>query len=442
MKLHSLSYKSFLLFALLGFLATSYSGFLLSWFDIASTTNLFLLALLSFLIFFLVLLRFNAHYKKQINAIHDGMRSLLDHDYSLNLASTGDVDFDELLTTYNALNLQLRDDRQELMQRELMLHSVIQSASTAMILTNTKGKITYSNLAARKLLGAGEKIEGRDLLRCCAHVSSTLEAVSSTGKDGVFDLLIDGEKEIYHLNKHQFALNNQLNYLYLYKQLTREFNRQEVDTWKKVIRVISHELNNSLAPIKSLCHSGKKMAEDYENNEKLLMVLDKVGNRAEHLHQFIDQYAEFARIPKPIISACNWQDLFNSVSGICTFKLVGKLPSDKAWFDTVQIEQVVINLIKNAHESGSAADKVTLQIEQDQEYCWIRIEDHGSGLSAEKLERALLPFYSTKRNGTGLGLPLCREIVEGHGGRLRLLNKEDRGLAAVIRLPIVKPNQE
>jgi len=363
---------------------------------------------------------------------------LLDRDYSLNLANTGDHHFDELLATYNKLNLQLRDDRQELMQRELMLHSVIQSAAVAMILTNAKGVITYSNMAARKLLADGDKIDGRELIQVCGDVSDTLKTVTLNNKDGVFDLTIDGEKEIFYLNKHKFVLNNQINYLYLYKQFTKEFNRQEVDTWKKVIRVISHELNNSLAPIKSLCHSGQVLAKKLDNSEKLEEILGVVSNRAEHLHQFIDQYADFARIPKPNIAATKWQGFIESLKAMSEFRLIGELPDRVANFDPIQIEQVIINLIKNAHESGSPPEDVTLEIQQDLEHCWIRIEDGGTGLEDVQIEKALLPFYSTKRYGTGLGLPLCREIVEGHGGQIRLLNKEEGGVAAVIKLPLLQ----
>ena len=434
----SLSYKILLLSLLAGFLFCSVAVYLMFKFSQSSLLNTGLLAVLGFLVFFLVLTRFNAHYQERLRSIHDGMLSLLDRDYSLNLANTGDHHFDEVLTTYNKLNLQLRDDRQELMQRELMLHSVIQSAAVAMILTNAKGVITYSNMAARKLLADGDKIDGQDLIQVCGDISDTLKTVTLNNKDGVFDLTINGEKEIYYLNKHKFVLNNQINYLYLYKQFTKEFNRQEVDTWKKVIRVISHELNNSLAPIKSLCHSGQVLAKKLDNSEKLEEILGVVSNRAEHLHQFIDQYADFARIPKPNIASTKWQGFIESIKAMCEFSLVGELPDQAANFDSIQIEQVIINLIKNAHESGSLPEDVTLEIQQDQGHCWIRIEDSGSGLKNEQIEKALLPFYSTKRYGTGLGLPLCREIVEGHGGQIRLLNKEQGGVAAVIKLPLLQ----
>ena len=141
---------------------------------------------------------------------------------------------------------------------------------------------------------------------------------------------------------------------------------------------------------------------------------------------------------RPNIASTKWQGFIESIKAMCEFSLVGELPDQAANFDSIQIEHVIINLIKNAHESGSLPEDVTLEIQQDQEHCWIRIEDSGSGLKNEQIEKALLPFYSTKRYGTGLGLPLCREIVEGHGGQIRLLNKEQGGVAAVIKLPLLQ----
>jgi signal transduction histidine kinase len=114
---------------------------------------------------------------------------------------------------------------------------------------------------------------------------------------------------------------------------------------------------------------------------------------------------------------------------------VGELPPEPAQIDTAQMEQALLNLLKNAHESGSWSDHVELQIRRVQEVVRIDVLDRGSGMNDAVLTNALVPFYSTKRSGTGLGLALAREIAEAHGGRITLANREGGGLAVTMILP-------
>ncbi len=116
-------------------------------------------------------------------------------------------------------------------------------------------------------------------------------------------------------------------------------------------------------------------------------------------------------------------------------QLVGALPEEPAWFDPAQLEQVVINLLKNASESGGPPERVELSVVSlGVRGVRITVADRGPGMNPEVMERALVPFYSTKANGSGLGLTLCREIVEAHGGALRLENRDGGGLAVHVRL--------
>lgn len=119
-----------------------------------------------------------------------------------------------------------------------------------------------------------------------------------------------------------------------------------------------------------------------------------------------------------------------------SLRVEGDIPRVKGWFDPAQIQQVLINLLKNAEESGGPADSVALLVGSvDPGGARLVVRDRGQGMSAEVMKSALLPFYSTKESGTGLGLPLCREIVEAHGGVLRLESRPGGGLDVVIRLP-------
>jgi nitrogen fixation/metabolism regulation signal transduction histidine kinase len=242
---------------------------------------------------------------------------------------------------------------------------------------------------------------------------------------------VDSEPQVYHLSQRRFHLNAQPQLLFLLKQLTRELAAQEVAVWKKVIRVIAHELNNSLAPINSLAHSGRLLAGE---NAQLDRVFTTIGDRAAHLASFIDGYARFAKLPRPRPAAVDWAPFIGRLQTAMTFKLVGTLPTRAATFDASQLEQVMINLLKNASESGSNPEDVTVKVRDVGDEFVIEVADRGSGLTPDVLRDALLPFFSTKATGTGLGLTLCREIVEAHGGRLSLANRIDSATGAVVVL--------
>jgi signal transduction histidine kinase len=202
-----------------------------------------------------------------------------------------------------------------------------------------------------------------------------------------------------------------------------------------VIRVIAHELNNSLAPISSLAHSGQILAQGPPNPEQLGRVFSTIEDRARHLAGFIEGYAQFAKLPHPRIAPVAWEVLVERLRVVVDFTLVGALPSRPAAFDTAQIEQALINLLKNARESGSAAGAIELAVQTAPQGFAIEVRDRGPGFTQAALENALVPFYSTKETGTGLGLTLCREIVEAHGGRLRLANRDGGGAIVTLFLP-------
>jgi len=311
---------------------------------------------------------------------------------------------------------------------------VIQATPLALVLTNDSGAVIYSNYAARRLFQQGHPLEGHSFNALLEAGATALREAIAGGEDTLFTMRVGEEPEIFHLSLRHFVLNARTHHLYLLKQLTRELNAQEVLIWKRVIRVIAHELNNSLAPISSLAHSGRQLLAS-PDSAMLERVFATIEERAAHLKVFIEGYARFAKLPAPRPARVEWPAFIGRLGATSGFTLAAPLPAAPGWFDQGQLEQALINLVKNAHESGSAPQAIELEVNAVDGGTEIVVLDRGSGMSGEVLEQALLPFYSTKADGTGLGLTLSRVIVEAHGGRLLLAPRPGGGTAVSVWLP-------
>ena len=367
-------------------------------------------------------------------ALAGTVASYRDGDFSFGVRWDGGGDLGELVNAHNALGDALREQRLALVQRELLLDTMVQNTPVAMILVDPAQRIVLGNLAARKLLGDGKRLEGHHFDDILGHADPAVQDAFARGGDGMFSVGREDDEDIYHLSRRNFRLNGRVHALILLRQLTAELRRQEVQTWKKVIRVISHELNNSLAPIASLAHSGVELLRR-EQYERLPSALATIEERARHLEGFIRDYARFAKLPAPRLAPVEWSRFIEQLRSQVEFSADLQPADGIARIDAAQLEQTLINLLKNAHESGSSPEEVRLTVRKLPESWRIEVLDRGTGMNAAVLANALLPFYSTKRHGTGLGLALAREIAEAHGGRIALLNREGGGLCVALHLP-------
>jgi two-component system nitrogen regulation sensor histidine kinase NtrY len=360
--------------------------------------------------------------------------SYRDGDFSFDLRWDGDDELAELVHAHNRLGTTLREQRLRLVQRELLLDTMVQHTPVAMLLVEAGERIVYANLAARRLLHDGRRLEGVTLEALLQGGPQALREALARGGDGLFTTVREDEEEVYHLARRGFRLNGRAHELLLVRRLTAELRRQEVSTWKKVIRVISHELNNSLAPVASLAHSGAELVRRGQP-ERLESVFATIEERARHLDTFIRGYARFAKLPTPRVEPVAWVGFLERLHAQIEF--VGE-PPPPDWtgrFDPGQLEQAVLNLLKNAHESGSPPDAIEARVHRMPGAWRLEVLDRGSGMPEAALASALVPFYSTKRSGTGLGLALAREIAEAHDGRIALGNRAGGGLAVTLTLP-------
>lgn len=396
--------------------------------------------------------RATAPVRSLLRALSGTTSSYRDGEYNFSVYWPGNDELGDLVQAHRELGDVLREQRQGLVQRELLLDTMVQNTPVAMLLLANGGdgvqRVMFSNLAARKLLHNGWKLEGQAMQNVLETMPVELRDAIERGGDSLFavrgpgdvdDEADDDDEQVYHLSRRSFHLNGRPHDLLLIRLLTAELRRQEVQTWKKVIRVISHELNNSLAPIASLAHSGGELVRRGKT-ERLEEVFATIEDRSRHLEGFIRGYARFAKLPQPQLQNVQWKQFLAGLQLQIPFRMAD-IPEDlRGRVDIAQLGQALLNLLKNAHEACSEAeppnDDVELRLTRLPQWLRIEVLDRGKGMNEAVLQNALMPFYSTKRNGTGLGLALTREIVEAHGGRVSLQNRREGGLCVAIFLPV------
>ncbi len=415
---------------------------LLRWLDdarLAALLAALVILPLSVWVVWRVLLPLNALFR----ALAGSVNSYRDGEYNFGIHWRSRDELGELVQSHAELGEVLREQRQGLVQRELLLDTMVQNTPVAMLLIAASGdgerRVVFANLAARKLLHSGWKLEGQRFDELLAAAPVEMREAMMRGGDSLFaigDEEEEGEEQVYHLARRHFRLNGRKHELLLLRLLTNELRRQEVQTWKKVIRVISHELNNSLAPVASLAHSGAELVRR-GRHERLEGIIGTIEERARHLEGFIRGYARFAKLPQPLLNTVDWAHFLAGLQRQIGFELETSAEGISSRIDQAQMEQALLNLLKNAHEAGGEGAAVSVKLTRLPEWLRIEVLDRGAGMNDSVLQNALVPFYSTKRNGTGLGLALTREIVEAHGGRLSMHNREGGGLCVAIQLPDV-----
>ncbi|RXE87585.1 ATP-binding protein [Pseudoalteromonas sp. A757] len=366
-------------------------------------------------------------------ALEVGLMNFKDGEFSTSITYNANNELGRLCQLFNETAKQLRDKKQWIYQRELMLDKVLESSPQVLLLVNSQGVVVFANNSAKTFFNCEYRLEGECFSKLISEVPDELQQAVSNQLDGLFSIQnSSGESQMWHLANGELLLNNHFHKLYIFKQFTRELSRQEVQVWKKVIRIISHELNNSLGPISSMLHSGQILAERADE-PRLSRVFATIEERIVHLSEFVQGYGKFAKLPLPNIEPVDLQVLCERLQSHWSFQY--QLNQKQLQADTTQLEQLLINLIKNAIESGSQSDEICVQSEQRNDEVYIWVLDRGEGMSDSVMASALIPFYSTKASGTGLGLALCREIVEAHNGQISLYNREGKGLCVEIRLP-------
>ena len=371
----------------------------------------------------------------RLTQLHDdlgnALRAARDGDLGLRLVVRGDLEIAELKQLYNELADTVRAASYDIRNKEILLDTVLQRTPVAVILLNAASRVIYSNTVARELVANGNRIDGRLLDEITASVDPALRELLATPADALFNTA----DETFHISQRLFRIHTQEHRLILLERLTPELRRQEVGVWKRAIRLMNHEINNSIAPISSLFHSARRAQELPEHRHRLEEIYGLIEERLQFLREFLEGYAQFARLPEPHKERVVWSEVFDAARAFYPFRVEGH-PELEAHIDRTQLQQVVINLVKNAHESGSDPNEIVVSLQRATNDCVLRVLDRGPGMPEDVMRQALVPFFTTKPSGTGLGLALCNEIVEAHGGRMRVAAREGGGTVVTCWVPV------
>jgi two-component system nitrogen regulation sensor histidine kinase NtrY len=371
-----------------------------------------------------------------LQGIADGVRGFQENDFGFRLAEGRDDEVGELTALFNRMGDVLRTGRREIFERELLLDAVLQGAPMAILLLNGRDRVVYANGAARRMFAGRGRLVGLALPEVEAPAAALREALLA-GEDATVTGRVPGrEEETWRIAVRAFHFHAQRHRLVVVETLTGDVRRQELDAWRKVIRVVSHEVNNSLAPVSSLVHSARLAASSPRHAGRLEDILATIDERVRHLSRFLEGYATLARIPAPAPEAVEWATFLESVRRAVPFRILGESGPASGIFDPAQIQQVLLNLLKNAAEAGGPAAEIAVSVEAGPDGGTVlRVLDRGPGMTEDAMRQAALPLSSAARGGRGLGLPLCAEILAAHGGTLSLAARAGGGTVATCVLP-------
>lgn len=418
---------------------------LLLWTLIYADVSVWLVILCGFLGGILVLMvAYLTHQRAeyQFRSLSNLLEALTQGEYSMRAVSsqTGGA-LDELVDTINGLAERLSRQRWEADENQLLVNTIIDHIDVAIIALTEENKISFLNPAAEKLLLLDSKDSQQKFLRQLDFIQDF-----ASGYNQVVEISFGQQQGRFNVHIEEFRKTGIQHKLLFISNVTSLLRSEERKAWQSLVRVISHEINNSLSPIASISQTlsnlvrGKKPLE--ENKSDVLEGLTIISERANALSQFVNSYKQIAKLPEPKKQQVSLRSLLEKTralfSGqIITIETDGDVELD---IDPVQIEQVLINLIKNSVEAMQQAKSdaaIRIVWLEGHSFFKLKIYDQGNGISNP--DNLFVPFYSTKRDGSGIGLVLSRQIIEAHSGQLVLENVVNpKGCCATIKLPVAQ----
>ena len=343
----------------------------------------------------------------------------------------------QVMLEVNAIGETLREQRLGAVEATALLHRVMDEVDVAVFAFDDQARLQLVNRAGERLLDEpADRLLGR-----------------GAGELGLADVLDGADRRIvaktfpggpgrWEVRRSAFRESGLPHALLVISDLTETLREEERQAWKRLLRVLGHELNNSLAPIRSMASTlaallaRRPRPGDWE--EDMQSGLEIIGNRSEALSRFMAAYARLARLPRPNLAPVELSGLIRRVAALDSRLpvYVERGPAVVLQGDADQLEQLLINLVRNAVDASlETRGGVGIGWRSTGTHVEVRIEDEGPGIANP--DNLFVPFYTTKPEGTGIGLALSRQIAEAHGGTLTLENRRPGpGCEARLRLPL------
>lgn len=397
-----------------------------------------------------------------------GRELLAEGDFVTRFRPLGQRDVDELVALFNALSEELRRERMRLEERNLLLGKLVSASPVGVVMLDLEGRVDLLNPAAAALLGRGAVVAESLVGRPAAELPPPFgAAVAGLAAGGVQVVSLAGGRRA-RVARAEFEDRGFGRTFLLIEEITDEIRASERSAYEKVIRLVSHEVNNSAGAIASLLDSSRAMlratrrdrfsgtaeggaaGDDAAEIDEALAV---AGNRIRHLAAFVDGFADVVRLPEPVLRRCDLAELARDLvtlhraeatSRALTLDLdvVSHLRDPDAQVcvlaDREQLEQAVVNLLRNAFEATPAGGRIAVALAADGRTAALAIRDSGPGIAPAVATQLFTPFFSTKRDGRGLGLTLVREVALRHGGTVGLHTHPEGGAVAELRLPLAE----
>ena len=363
---------------------------------------------------------------RPLEFMYSGTDAITDKDFTIKFAKTGSKEMDKLIDVYNSMIDNIREERIKIEEQHYFLKKLINASPNGIIILDYDEKITDINPRAMKLLELSEK----DFQAPISHFPNPILQQIAQLEVGKANIIATEGFEKYKCEVSHFIHRGFKRKFILIQELSKEILEAEKRAYGKIIRMMAHEVNNSIGAINSILqtHVEFNTEENSDERESLKIAIE----RNNSMSTFMKNFAKVVRLPKPHLEKIEINELLQNIGKLMTSQAKTKNISIEfdltpnnlfAFIDSKQIEQVLVNIIKNSIEAIDYQG--TIHISSKNSPKTISIKDNGAGISTENATKLFTPFFSTKMDGQGVGLTLIREILSTHNAQFNLKTNED-----------------